>query len=465
MVCRGRRIHHVQGRGAAMSSILVVDDEALIRSTLTHLLTRRGFSVDSAGSAAEAGQHELSRFDLIIAGQRLPGDPGTEVLARAGRTPVLVMTSEASVNLAVDAMRLGAVDYVVKPFDDNEMLMVVERIIRESRLRRQNAALKSDLRREYPVAGMVGDSAVMRDVLDRIAGVAPTHSNVLILGEPGTGRELVARAIHEASPRNDDPIVAVNCVAIPDELVESELFGHAKGAFTGSGAAREGLVEAANGGTLFLDEIAGLPRTALAGLLRVLQDREVRRLGADDTRRVNVRVVAATSRRLEALSRSGRFHEGVYGRLRAMEIELPPLRERGDDIDKLAQFLLDRTCQRLNKPVLRFDEQTLALIRGHRWPGNVRELENAVERAVILCDGERITSDLLAIKPDAQAGTDAGMSDSLDDYFCNFVRRHEQDLTETELARRLGISRKTLWERRQKLGIPRRKAEDAPGPQ
>ncbi len=307
---------------------------------------------------------------------------------------------------------------------------------------------------------MIGDSAGMRDVFDRIAKVAPTHTNVLILGESGTGKELVARAIHEASPRSDGPIVAVNCGAIPDELIESELFGHERGAFTGAVALREGLVEAANGGTLFLDEIAELPLTAQAGLLRVLQDGEVRRVGSNSMRRIDVRVVAATNQDLEALTRSEAFREDVYFRLRVMEIQLPPLRERGEDIEKLAGFLLARSCERLNKPLLRFDEQTLALMRSYHWPGNVRELENAVERAVILCDDAVITPELLAVRIDADAGGPADMNDSLDDYFCNFVRQHEHNLTETELARRLGISRKTLWERRQKLGIPRRKGPE-----
>lgn len=440
-----------------MSSILVIDDEAVIRSALTSLLSRHGFAVETAGSVREAEAYELSQFDLIIADLRLPGDPGTEVIAKAGATPVLIMTSYASVKSAVESMRQGAVDYISKPFDHDEMLMVVERIIKESRLQRQNEALKSDLQRQYPVSGMIGDSDVMRDVFDRIAKVAPTHTNVLILGESGTGKELVARAIHEASPRSDGPIIAVNCGAIPDELIESELFGHEKGAFTGAVALREGLVEAANGGTLFLDEVAELPLTAQAGLLRVLQDGEVRRVGSNRTRRSDVRVVAATHRDLQELTRSEGFREDVYFRLRVMEIQLPPLRDRGDDIEKLADFLLRRACERLNRTALEFDEQTRTLMRSYHWPGNVRELQNAVERAVILCDGATITPDLLAVRVDADESAAVDMNDSLDDYFCNFVRQHEQKLTETELARRLGISRKTLWERRQKLGIPRRK--------
>lgn len=444
-----------------MSRILVIDDEAVIRSALTRLLNRHGFDVETAGSLSEAEGHQFSEFDLIIADLRLPGGPGTDVIDRSGGTPVLIMTSYASVKSAVESMRQGAVDYIAKPFDHEEMMLVVERIIKESRLQRQNEALKSDIQREYPVSGMIGDSGLMRDVFQRIAKVAPTHASVLILGESGTGKELVARAIHEASPRSDGPIVAVNCGAIPDELIESELFGHEKGAFTGAVATRDGLVEAANGGTLFLDEIAELPLTAQAGLLRVLQDGEVRRVGSNSTRQIDVRVLAATNRRLESLIKTDEFREDVYFRLRVMEIQLPPLRDRGADLGKLTEFLLGRACGRLNKPVPKIDEDTRNLIRQYHWPGNVRELENAIERAVILGDGETITPDLLAVKLDAKAGNEG--VESLDDYFCNFVRQHEREMTETELARRLGISRKTLWERRQKLGIPRRKDTESPG--
>jgi DNA-binding NtrC family response regulator len=439
-----------------MSRVLVVDDEAVIRSALTRLLKRHGYDVETAGSVTEAARHALSGFDLIIADLRLPGSPGTEIISKSDSTPVLIMTSYASVKSAVESMRQGAVDYIAKPFDHDELMMVVERIIKESRLQRQNEALKSDMQREYPVSGMIGDSAVMQDVFHRIAKVAPTHTNVLITGESGTGKELVARAIHEGSSRNDGPVIAVNCGAIPDELIESELFGHEKGAFTGAVAVREGLVEAANGGTLFLDEIAELPLTAQAGLLRVLQDGEVRRVGSNTTRKIDVRVVAATNRTLEVLVRAGEFREDVYFRLRVMEIQLPPLRDRGEDVEQLSDFLMSRACDRLNKQEPRLDADSRDLIRRYRWPGNVRELENAIQRAVILCDGEIITPDLLAIRLESGPAARPPGSGSLDDYFCSFVRTHEHEMTETELARRLGISRKTLWERRQKLGIPRR---------
>ncbi len=443
-----------------MSEILIIDDEAVIRTELTRLLRRHGYQVTSAGSVGEAEQdNDISAFDLIIADLRLPGESGTSVIPKSNGTPVLIMTSYASVKSAVESMRLGAVDYIAKPFDHEEMIMVVDRILKEARLQRQNAALKSVVQREYPVKGMIGACPAMKEVFSRINKVAPTDANVLILGESGTGKELVARAMHERSQRSDAPIVTVNCAAIPEELMESELFGHEIGAFTGAVGAREGLVEAADGGTLFLDEVAELSPAAQAGLLRVLQDGEIRRVGSNKVRRADVRVLAATHRNLEGRVKQSRFREDLYFRLKVMEIELPPLRERGKDIIALAESLLERTSKQLNRPVMSFHTQALGLIRKYQWPGNVRELENAIERAVILSDRNEIAPELLAIDSARVIASEELRSSqevSLDDYFCNFVREHEDRMTETELARRLGISRKTLWERRQRLGIPRK---------
>ncbi|MDJ0957074.1 MAG: sigma-54 dependent transcriptional regulator [Arenicellales bacterium] len=443
-----------------MTQILVIDDEAVIRSALTRLLNRHNYDVVSVGSVGEAElEYDLTVFDLIIADLRLPGAPGTDVIKKANGTPVLIMTSYASVKSAVESMRLGAVDYIAKPFDHDEMIMVIDRITKEGRLQRQNAALKSVVQREYPVTGMIGNCQAMKEVFDRIQKVAPTDTNVLIFGESGTGKELVARAVHEASPRKDAPIVTVNCGAIPSELIESELFGHEKGAFTGAVEARSGLVEAADGGTLFLDEIAELPPTAQSGLLRALQDGEVRRIGSTTVRKVDVRVLAATHRDLAKYVAEGRFREDLFFRLHVMEIWLPPLRERGNDVVALAKNLVVRMCRQLNKPAVDLSEDALEAIQRYHWPGNVRELENAIERAVILSDGNEIDSDhlTLGLSNNTPAHNDPVLPGSLDEYFRGFVKQHESKLTETELARRLGISRKTLWERRQRLGIPRSK--------
>ena len=455
-----------------MSRILVVEDEPIIRGELHRLLARHGHDVTEAGAVSEASaERELDTFDLIITDLRLPGAPGTDLIPLAGACPVLIMTSYATVKSAVEAMKLGAADYVAKPYDHDEMLLVVERLLANRRLRRQVAALRVDVERNFPVSGMIGRCPGMLEVFDRIAKVAPTDATVLILGESGTGKELVARAIHERSPRRDAPLVAVNCAAIPDGLIESELFGHEKGAFTGAAGTHTGLVEAAAGGTLFLDEIGELPAPAQARLLRVLQEGEVRRVGASRTRHVDVRVIAATHRDLPHMVHDGLFRQDLYFRLRVVEVFLPPLRDRGDDLGQLAQHLLEQAMRRLAKPGLAFTPAALEAILAYHWPGNVRELDNAIERAAILCDTTRITPELLALdEPSVLAeGTSPGgagemevasvagavAGESLEDYFRRFVVEHQDRMSETELARRLGISRKALWERRARMGVPR----------
>lgn len=443
-----------------MSRILVVEDEAVIRQALRRLLARNGYEVEEAGSAVEArAEHDLGSFDLVIADLRLPGAPGTEIIAQCAPTPTLIMTSYGSVKSAVESMKLGAADYITKPFDHDEMLLVVRRILEQRRLLRRTQSLQADLDRAYPVAGMIGDCAPMREVFERIRKVAPTDSTVLILGESGTGKELVARAVHGTSPRKEAPIVAVNCAAIPDTLIESELFGHERGAFTGAVTEHRGLIETADGGTLFLDEIGELPAAAQARLLRVLQEGEIRRVGSARARRVNIRLIAATHRNLEQCVAEGSFRTDLYFRLRVFEIQLPPLRERHDDIEALGRFLVDKTCKRLNRAPVRLAPQALAAIRSYHWPGNVREFENAIERAVILCENGEITAPLLAI--DSARGLTSGGQEaanlSLEEYFRRFVAAHQDHLTETELARRLGLSRKALWERRQRLNLPRPK--------
>ncbi|HET8708198.1 MAG TPA: sigma-54 dependent transcriptional regulator, partial [Pseudomonadales bacterium] len=314
----------------------------------------------------------------------------------------------------------------------------------------------------------------------KITKVAPTEATVLIRGESGTGKELVARALHEQSHRKSGPMISVNCAAIPDSLIESELFGHEKGAFTGAANMRKGLVEAADGGTLFLDEIGELPLEAQARLLRLMQEKEVRRVGSTQARRINVRLVAATHRDLKQLSKEGRFREDLYYRLHVLELRLPPLRERGEDVVELANYLLQRSGERMGRPNVRFTAEALDAIRSYSWPGNVRELENSVERAVILSDGETVGVELLSLDVDAKPFgspvdaeqfrppkrdfnvTDPTEELSLEDYFQRFVLEHQEHMTETELAQKLGISRKCLWERRQRLGIPRKKTASRP---
>jgi DNA-binding NtrC family response regulator len=448
-------------------------DQLLASASLKRLLERHDYTVSEAGSVADACErYSLDEFDLIISDVRLPGEPGTSLIEKANPTPVLIMTSFGSMKSAVEAMKQGAVDYISKPFDHDEMLLTIERILREKALVTQNEALKQEVARIYPTGGMIGSCAAMQDVFNRIRKVAPLATTVLIRGESGTGKELVARALHDQSPRASGSMISVNCAAIPETLIESELFGHEKGAFTGAQTQRKGLVEAADGGTLFLDEIGELPMEAQARLLRLIQEKEVRRIGATQTRRVDVRLVAATHRDLKKLASEGRFREDLYYRLNVVELLLPPLRERGEDILELADKLLLRTCQRLGIDTLSFSAEARQAIRQYAWPGNVRELENAIERAAILSETPEIEPEHLAIdiarrepSPTRTSGPDPSANEpaaglSLEDYFQHFVLEYQDHMSETELAQKLGISRKSLWERRQRLGIPRRKSPD-----
>lgn len=460
-----------------MSSILVVEDEKIIRQAVRRLLERQGYDISEADSLDAAKEYTFAEFDLIISDLRLPGGNGTELIELAGDIPVLIMTSYASLKSAVDAMKLGAVDYIAKPFDHEEMLMSVERILKERTLSRTNTVLQSEVDKEYPVTGIVGSCEPMQALFAKISKVAPTDATVLIQGESGTGKELVARALHSQSQRRAAPMISVNCAAIPETLIESELFGHEKGAFTGATTLRQGLVEAADGGTLFLDEIGELPLEAQARLLRVLQEGEIRRVGSVQSRKVDVRLIAATHRNLKELSSKGEFREDLYYRLNVLELHLPPLRDRGNDVLELAEFMLQRSCGKMNKGTMSFSEEAQTSILAYQWPGNVRELENAVERAVILADNDVISTENMAIDIAAGASeslsfgvsgnqsADIGGADasaqgdlSLDDYFVHFVLENEDSMNETDLARKLGISRKCLWERRQRLGIPRKKA-------
>ena len=301
-----------------MSRILVVEDEKIIRQAVKRLLERQGHEIFEADSLHVAKEMTFSEYDMIISDLRLPGGNGTELIELAGEIPVLIMTSYASLKSAVDAMKLGAVDYIAKPFDHEEMLLTVERILKQRNLSRTNEVLQHEIEKEYPVTGIIGSCEPMQKLFSKISKVAPTDATVLIQGESGTGKELVARALHTQSRRKDAPMISVNCAAIPESLIESELFGHEKGAFTGAATLRLGLVEAADGGTLFLDEIGELPLEAQARLLRVLQEGEIRRVGSVQSRKVDVRLIAATHRNLKDLASKAEFREDLYYRLNVL---------------------------------------------------------------------------------------------------------------------------------------------------
>ena len=443
--------------------ILIVEDEDVIRASLERLLARQEYHVQTVGSVQEARQLTLSDFHLIISDLRLPGEPGTELIKLAPQVPVLIMTSYASLNSAVTTMKQGAVDYIAKPFDHGDMLNRIKEILARQNLNQPEFIPEESIQdKEY--SGILGQCEGMKLLFKRIQKVAPTDATVLIQGESGTGKELVAKAIHQNSLRATGPMISVNCAAIPETLIESELFGHEKGSFTGATAARTGLIEAANGGTLFLDEIGELPLEAQARLLRVLQEGEIRRVGSVQSQTVDVRLIAATHRNLRKLSSRQEFREDLYYRLRVVELRIPALRERGKDILMLAEKLLIKICKKMNAELLSFSPEAMATMAQYQWPGNVREMEHAIERAVILSDDNIITPDTLdielRIKQTLFKADQDELQDglTLEDYFQRFVLEHQNQMTETELAQKLGISRKTLWERRQRLGIPRKKA-------
>lgn len=460
-----------------MHKILLVEDESVIRTALRRLLERNEYEISEAGSVAEAEKnHTLTGFDLIISDLRLPGAPGTDLIKKAGDVPVLIMTSYASLRSAVDSMRMGAVDYIAKPFDHSDMVNAVQRIIAEH---------PTGQAPEKPPAitppansiGIIGNCPAMNTLFEHIERMAPTDSTVLVQGETGTGKELVARSIHQNSLRAGKTMISVNCAAIPETLIESELFGYEKGAFTGANASRMGLIEAADGGTLFLDEIGELPMEAQARLLRFIQEGEIRRIGSVHSRKVDVRLICATHRNLQALSSEGQFRQDLFYRINVLRLSLPPLRERGKDILHLAEKMLQTQTQRMGRGQMTLSPRAIQAITTYQWPGNVRELEHAIERAVILSPNNEIDNAVLGIdlelvninrirgqqgisaapRPVAQGLAEPQEDLSLEDYFQRFVLEHQDSMSETELAQKLGVSRKCLWERRQRLGIPRSK--------
>jgi DNA-binding NtrC family response regulator len=463
-----------------MRKILVVEDETVIRSALRRLLERNDYSVSEAGSVQEAeSQHTLSDFDLVISDLRLPGAPGTDLIQKAGDVPVLIMTSYASLRSAVDSMRMGAVDYIAKPFDHDDMVNAVQRIIADHPTPRaaREKERGGELERPAAISGIVGNCPAMTLLFEHIEKIAPTDSTVLVLGETGTGKELVARSVHQHSKRSRQTLISVNCAAIPDTLIESELFGYEKGAFTGANASRMGLIEAADGGTLFLDEIGELPMEAQARLLRFIQEGEIRRIGSVHSRKVDVRLICATHRDLQKLSTDGQFRQDLFYRINVLRLSLPPLRERGKDILQLAEGMLAAQIEKLGKKPMHLSPRAIQAITTYQWPGNVRELEHAIERAAVLSDDDEIDNEALGIdldlvninrlrgqqgmqapgRPAVESRSEPQEDLSLEDYFQRFVLEHQESMSETELAQKLGVSRKCLWERRQRFGIPRSK--------
>ncbi|MCP5057939.1 MAG: sigma-54-dependent Fis family transcriptional regulator [bacterium] len=396
--------------------ILIVDDDDALRDSLGMFLAAEGFDVVLADGAIRALELlEAAPVDLVLCDLRMPGTDGLELLPQIhGRLPgvtVLMMSAYGSADLAIEAMQRGAYDYLAKPFQPSEVLLAIRKARERERLRRANALLQRDVDRVIGTRPIVAASEAMIRVLELVERAAEYKATILLTGESGTGKEVLARALHSQSGRRDDSFVALNCGAIPEALLESELFGHAKGAFTGADRARRGLFVEANGGTLFLDEIGEMPLALQVKLLRVLQEEEVRPVGESKPRKVDVRVLAATARNLQQEVAEGRFREDLFYRLNVLHIEVPALRDRREDIPLLVDHFVDSSSRSLGKPIRGVADDALARLTNYAWPGNVRELENVIERAVILADSERIT---LRELPRTVADDAASPADSLE---------------------------------------------------
>ncbi|HEX2120678.1 MAG TPA: sigma-54 dependent transcriptional regulator [Thermoanaerobaculia bacterium] len=380
--------------------ILIVDDEEVLRDVLDAVLRREGFDIIAASSGEEAlNVLDSEEVDLVILDVMLPGISGIDTM-RAIRIsnphlPVIIITAFSSIDGAIDAMKQGAFHYIPKPFKNEEVVLTVNKALEQRRLSRENERLKSELSEKYAYSNIIGKSEIMRKVFDLIRLAAPSRSNILVQGESGTGKELVAKAIHHASPRARNAFVTVNSGSLPPELLESSLFGHMKGAFTGAIATKRGVFEVADGGSIFLDEIGNINLETQAKLLRVIQEKEFMRLGSVETVKVDVRIIAATNADLHKLMAESRFREDLYYRLNVITIQLPPLRRKREDIPLLVQHFLHKYSEENKRRVKEVTPDAMRILLDHSWPGNVRELENTIERAVVLCTGDRITPELL----------------------------------------------------------------------
>jgi two-component system response regulator AtoC len=459
-----------------MKRVLVVDDDRRMRRTLQVLIERMGLeSVAAAGAAEAREQLGAARFDLVLTDLKMPGASGIDLLdelrADHSKVPVIVITAYGTIQTAIEAMRKGASDYVLKPFDNESLELVIRKALELQRVRSENVFLREQVGESWAAEDMFLALPSMRDVVELIAKVAPSASPVLLSGETGTGKELAARCIHRQSPRRERLFVPLNCAALPGELLEAELFGHVRGAFTGADRDRQGKFEVADGGTLFLDEIGDMPLSLQAKLLRVLEDAVVEPLGTNKRISVDVRVISATNQNLKEAIAAKRFRSDLYFRLNTFEIHLAALRERADDVDILAPLLLNRVAREIGKAPMRLSDQALALLRAYEWPGNVRELRNLMERAAVLCAEGVVTDRFVRTMIDAAAGPaqkspggSDGAPDSepdlpLGDAVERFERRailralaatHDN---KAEAARRLGISERNLWYKLKKHGL------------
>ena len=461
-----------------MKTILVVDDEPNYLIILGELLRDEEYEVFTAGGGEEAlNIVKQTDLDLIITDMRMPGMDGLELLktvkAHNGDLPVIMITAFGEVEKAVAAMRAGAFNYLAKPFNNDELLVSARKAIEHYGVIRENTRLRAEISQQSSLAGMVGKSRRMREIYSLIDKVAPTPTSVLITGESGTGKELVARAIHSRSPREKEPFISLNCAGLPENLLESELFGHEKGAFTGAVALRKGRFELADHGTLFLDEVGEMPLTLQAKLLRVIQERTFERVGGSKTLKVDVRIIAATNKDLKEEVELGNFREDLYYRLNVVHIHLPPLRERLDDIPMLVTHFVTKFAASLQRPNLQIQPETVRFLNTLPWEGNVRELENTIERAAVLCADDQITPD--DVQPDTMGSPEAAdwgeeleieqliPPDTPLPEVLNAIEKklvanalEKSDNVQTKAADHLGITKSLLQYKMKKFGLHRK---------
>ncbi len=461
-----------------MKRLLIVEDKESLGLMLRETVEAEGFEAEiaSTGALATRWLAEGRRYVAVLTDLRLPGADGIAVLKQAREAdadcPVIVMTAFATIENAVEAMKLGAHDFIQKPIDVDYLLLLLRRCRDERAMRSENLLLRDEFQKRYRLPAIVGESPRIVEVSQAVQKVAGTDSTVLLQGESGTGKELFARAIHQLSARAERPFVAINCAAIPDTLIENELFGHEKGSFTGATGRQLGKFELADTGTIFLDEIAELGQPVQSKLLRVIQERRFERIGGGPTLEVDVRIICATNRNLADDVKQGRFREDLFFRVNVFPIIVPPLRARREDIDALTDFFVVRFARELNKPQLRVDDDARALMRAYDWPGNIRELQNCIERAAILCDRSTIKPADLHI-PAAAVPTSLGEAIDLSGTLGDAVGRATAAVerikisealkrfpSRTEASERLGISARTLQSKIKELGIDDRQDPD-----
>lgn len=439
-----------------MGRVMIVDDDESMRVTLAMLFEKRGHEITTAASGEEAVEIlNTDIFDVILTDLKMGMIGGIEVLKRAKenhpRTEVIILTAYGTIKTAVEAMKLGAFDYLAKPFEPDEGILAVNKALERKRLLEKVEQLQNEVRDKYRFENLVGESPAFQKVLESIKVVAPTDSTVLLLGETGTGKELVARAIHNLSHCRDNNFIAVNCGAVPPALLESELFGYTKGAFTGANKNKDGLFSAADGGTLFLDEITATSSEFQISLLRVIQEGEIRRVGDVKTEKVDIRLLVATNQDLQALVEDKKFREDLYHRLEVVPITLPPLRQRGEDMPLLMRHFLEIYSMKLKKEVPEIDPDVLVLFQNYHWPGNVRELEHTIERALIFCREKKLTVDDFTKIADSSSTNrlentgDAKLSlhDLERRYILSVMEKYKGN--QAQAARELEIGRSTLW--------------------